>query len=408
MLLLCVTVLTLSMGQPAKAVVTEAALASALLATLAAFGISLSAAGGIDSVGPWVVDKFENFVDSIGESIANVVDSMRYGVDKSGNLIGSPASLDYSARFALALQNEYSLVDNSVTSSSSVYSVFVGNSECLVISSPNDTFFVDYIKYNNLATSYLENLTLMVDITSYPVYLTCYLLPDGYLHPALYSPSSFRSVIFRPADNLNKYYLMSTGSSDRNVAVWGADRYLAVSGITPLSFSSVPSDVDLFGDYTISSPDNESIVISTGSIDIPQLGDYDDDDGILIDGFGSWGDTLQDIWNKVDGLTFPDSVWPTVEWGAELADQLVDSLVSAGELTTENSPGFFNGLPLISGIPDFSFGDLWHYVTDWVGYMSGGLSLIGGIMFSLPFVAAFYALVVILIVLSLWRLLRSA
>lgn len=399
MLLLCVTVLTLSMGQPAKAVVTEAALASALLATLAAFGISLSAAGGIDSVGPWVVDKFENFVDSIGESIANVVDSMRYGVDKAGNLIGSPASLDYSARFALALQNEYSLSDNSSVSTSS-YDFHLVNGYPMLFIPANTSRTFNCYSNGNLS----KTLTLTPDHDSY--------FYQGNSTGNIFSVSPFYSgpvrCLILTSDGIYNTNLYSTltgcYSYSSLVLIW------SIADGIPFYEGSNINPTNLLGNNSLSvvTPSGDSVSINTGTIDIPQVGDYTDEDGIFIDGLGSWGDTLQDIWNKVDGLTFPDSVWPTVEWGSQLADQLVDSLVSAGELTTENSPGFFNGLPLISGIPDFSFGDLWHYVTDWVGYMSGGLSLIGGIMFSLPFVAAFYALVVILIVLSLWRLLRSA
>lgn len=383
----------------AVAVVDDLSLA--LVASLAAFGIFFSAAGGIDDVGPWVVDKFESFVNSIGASFSSVVDSMRYGVDKAGNLIGTPESLEYSARFALALQDEYSLLNNSSVSTAP------GGLSVYILSDGTNSFSVCLLP----AIWYTSNNSeRMVVSNSSPVYY--------FLHPVNSNSYTIRMVSGSPF-SVTSYPINRTVNASVSDSYFFARLsdlgYYVEGSVVSLNFPSdiiYSSDLPTFPSYPWSvSPSGDSeiaVTINSGSIDIPQVGDYIDDDGILIDGFGSWGDTLQDIWDKVSGLTVPDSSWPTVTWGAVLSDQLIDSLVSAGELTTENSPGFFNGLPLISGIPDFSFGDLWHYVTDWVSSMSGGLSLIGGIMFSLPFVAAFYALVVILIVLSLWRLLRSA
>lgn len=390
-LILCMVFLIFVIPSPnVEAVAGVDDLALALLATLAAFGISFTAAGGIDDVGPWVVDKFESFVDSVGDSFSSVVDSMRYGVDKAGNLIGSPESLDYSARFALALQNEYSLTDNSSVSSAPPSSVNFINGFPLYSG-------VVYNRYAGQNVAYTPGPGV-----------SFYFVHSGntYTLKAL----SFVSGSYYLEDN-TRYNLTDTDGSFYYRSNGGLRLQYWYPDISLYSYNSITPDLpsSYFGSASsYDSASDDSVIINTGVLDIPQVGDYDDDDGILIDGLGSWGDTLQDIWNKVSGLTVPDVSWPTVTWGAELADQLVESLVSAGELTTENSPGFFNGLPLVGGIPDIQFGNLWHYVTDWVSSMSGGLVLIGGIMFSLPFVAAFYALVVILLVLSLWRLLRSA
>lgn len=413
MLLLCVTVLSLSMAQPAKAVVTEVALASALLATLAAFGISMSAADGINSVGPWVIDRFEDFVNSLGESVDVVVDKIRYGVDKAGNFIGNSYALSYNARFAQWLQTEYSLIDNSSVSLPSVSSGFLPQ----ISGSPS---YQDVASLGFITNHYVDRQTNIsyanYDASSAPFTMVfCVLVPGSNViqhnfdfsdRPATitYWADSFRGnntfgsyVLSSSIDGIYYYQHTFPNLNTRQ----DIPTYFPGDGMIPVQ--SFDQALEYYRSVI-----GSSVSISTGSIDIPQVGDYTDEDGFILDGLGGWGDTLQDIWNKVNGLTFPDSVWPTVDLGIELSSALVDALVSSGVITTENSPGFFNGLPLISGIPDFSFGDLWHYVTDWVGYMSGGLSLIGGIMFSLPFVAAFYALVVILIVLSLWRLLRSA
>lgn len=374
-------------------------LALVLLASLAAFGVSVTAVGGIDTVGPWIVDKFESFVDSIGASFSNVVDSMRYGVDKAGNLIGSPSSLNYSARFALSLQSEYDLSDNDYFSTASPSG--------LILNFDNGgSVFCPQLPVSSPSAGSWGNVTFSSNGVCYAALLNA----GSTYYMYIYSLSNNTVVVSytRPVGSSSFVTNQSSGSPG------------LYFGQSPISFNSLPTflpDVPVFSfslgrdhisSYSVSSSSNTSVEINTGVLDIPQVGDYSDDDGILIDGFGSWGDTLQDILDIVSGLTLPDTTWPTVSWGAEAAQDLVDSLVSSGELTTENSPGFYNGLPLVGGIPDIQFGNLWHYVTDWVDSMSGGLALIGGIMFSLPFVAAFYALVVILLVLSLWRLLRSA
>lgn len=389
-------------------------LALALLATLAAFGISFTAAGGIDEVGPWVVDQFERFVDSAGESFSLVADRIRVGVDKAGNLIGNSYALSYNARFASWMESQYSLQDNS--------QVLVSDS----------VRYLPITAYNTNAVynaGYLDHKTLFSsDNAIFNWYYASNYSGVVVVNFGFDGSSELRGCIIASLVQCQYYlvnhvtYLDSRPSfsfpvsqgSVSNQDLYGYFYYTDIYDETVLDYfdsSCVGYYADTYEDayrlvFDLLHP--TPIFINSGSIDIPQVGDYSDDDGILIDGLGSWGDTLQDIWDKVSGLTVPDVSWPTVSWGAELADQLVDSLVSAGELTTENSPGFYNGLPLIGGIPDIQFGNLWHYVTDWVSSMSGGLALIGGIMFSLPFVAAFYSLVVILLVLSLWRLLRSA
>lgn len=395
-------------------------LALALLATLAAFGISFTAAGGIDEVGPWVVDQFEQFVVSAGESLSDVLAQMRYGVNKAGDLIGNSYALSFNARFAQWLQTEYDLVDNS----------------SVTVSYPSSDFsmipYVSPLSFDNIVSgdfqlwkafvypsgSSSDGLYLATGSVSTHVVCIVWTFYESNLVNGLLYASDSPAVFYdanefnNPNKTVNTHSLSGYYNSTYGLYL-ASHTYSYPSGssyVAPIWDSSCDS-------YVVSSYSEainlalsifDPITLSAGSIDIPQVGDYSDDDGILIDGLGSWGDTLQDIWDKVSGLTVPDVSWPTVSWGAELADQLVDSLVSAGELTTENSPGFYNGLPLIGGIPDIQFGNLWHYVSDWVSSMSGGLALIGGIMFSLPFVAAFYALVVILLVLSLWRLLRSA
>lgn len=399
----------------AVAVVDDLALL--LIATLGAFGITFTAAGGIDDVGPWVVDKFEEFVDSAGETLSSVVDQMRYGVNKAGDLIGNAYALSFNARFAQWLETEYSLTDNdsslivsgssylpyssspsysSIVQSDAFYSVQNQNYVVRIISNkPNvrlgfissNAFDIEYFifisPYDFFTYAVFDGSPQITNVYSNSVNTSFSSLPEL---PLTYSSLPIvKSYYFDSTSSLYYFFVPAT-SGDRLPS--------------SLAYSSSPS---VLYSTLLRSPD---ITINTGAIDIPQVGDYSNDDGILIYGIGSWGDTLQDILDKVSGLTVPESAWPTVTWGAELADQLVDALVSAGELTTENSPGYFNGLP--GSIPDINFGGLWHYVTDWVGSMSAGLSLIGGIMFSLPFVAAFYAVVVILLVLSLWRLLRSA
>lgn len=398
------------MAQPAKAVVTEIALASALLATLAAFGITMSAADGINSVGPWVVDRFEDFVNTLGESVDVVVDKIRYGVDKAGNFIGNSYALSYNARFAQWLQSEYSLSDNSSVS------VSIPRLPLVDSASTSNIIAGNFISHRTVASNNDVGSFYNAVISSSDVICVCW--------ESSTEPGGIGGLIYASLDRFTYYWAASWASgvtqgpftqSYSNADPFGYFYYMTVfdpsgdldfvdSSCSSILFPTYEAAYRAVFDLLGATP----FTITTGVIDIPQVGDYSGEDGFILDGLGSWGDTLQDIWNKVNGLTFPDSVWPTVDLGIELSSALVDALVSSGVITTENSPGFFNGLPLISGIPDFSFGDLWHYVTDWVGSMSAGLSLIGGIMFSLPFVAAFYALVVILIVLSLWRLLRSA
>lgn len=386
----------------AVAVVDDVALL--LLATLAAFGITFTAAGGVDEVAPWILDKLEDYVDSIDQELDVILSQMRYGVNKAGDLIGNAFALSFNARFAQWLKDEYSLVDNSsVSVPSSSFIPVTGSSYSSIVSAGYvDHYFLEEgvisSVYFGASSSGSVSLVWLNDISTGEIggVIVASLVQSSF-YVARSSPfsDSFTLSISQP-DPFGYYYFVELFPNDYNF------NYID-SSVSSFVFPSYEAAVHSIPSLLGSSP---FFTVNTGSIDIPQVGDYSDDEGILIDGIGSWGDTLQDILDKIAGLTLPDSAWPTVTWGAELADQLVDALVSAGELTTENSPGYFNGLP--GSIPDINFGGLWHYVTDWVGSMSAGLSLIGGIMFSLPFVAAFYAVVVILLVLSLWRLLRSA
>lgn len=413
-MILCLVFMFFAIPSPrAEALVGFDDLAFALIGTLAAFGLSFSAAGGIDAVGPWIVDRFEDFVVSAGDTLSTVVDNMRYGVNKAGDLIGNAYALSYNARFAQWLQSEYDLSSNvTVDTNPPVVSVSLphlpSNSSFDLLSSQGVLMGSSYYAVVLGAASSSSPGISFDNMIFYP----CFIHTNTYTRTFLtFSDSLPSQTIY----NINLLMRTQNGSvqiGQLSLTPFGDGYFYTSWGGIANPTPGVPvfdSLSDAFSYFDFSpSPSADSIVISTGSLSIPQTGDYSDDDGILIDGLGSWGDSLQDIWNKISGFTFPDVSIPTVSWGAEAASVLVDALVSAGELTTENSPGFYNGLPLIGGIPDIQFGNLWHYVTDWVGSMSGGLALIGGIMFSLPFVAAFYALVVILLVLSLWRLLRSA
>lgn len=363
-----------------------------LLGSLAAFGIAVTAANGIDDVGPWITDQFEEYVNSIGDSLSDVWDRFRAGVTSAGKLALDGFTLRYNAKFGEWLVDKFSLVDNSTASTGgSLY--FLGDIPLSVIS---------------------QNPYLGLSFTtSYPLpyyYFACSI--NNLLYYILVFSSSVSYNLTVRYNGAIKYQGSPRSSGSFYWCDLRASLFDNVLGSVPLaSYSSISDISSYLSSHSISSSSASPVSLVTGSIAVPGSSDYDDDDGILIDGLGSWGDTLTDVLDGVGDLTLPNDtsvVDGDITYTISPADVLADSLVDVGALTTENSPGFYNGLPLIGGIPDIQFGNLWHYVTDWVSSMSGGLALIGGIMFSLPFVAAFYALVVILLVLSLWRLLRSA
>lgn len=355
-----------------------------ILASLAAFGIAISAEQGIDAVGPWVTDQFEEYVSSVGDSLSNVWSKFRTGVSKAGELILDGFTLRYNSKFGEWLVDKFSLSDSS--------SVSIGD---VPFSGQPWSANVEHQLSNNFWIT--------------PKQANVYFFSVGPKVCAAKVNGSGQGCSLRwtgATDSINLHI-----SSSYNNIKYGMTSYsYYVANYNLPDFPDINSALLSLSNFLsgVSSPD---FVISTGSISVPGVGDYDDDDGILIDGLGSWGDSLDDVLDHVGDLTDPNSTVVTdgdITYTISPESVLVDDLVDVGQLTTENSPGFFNGLPLVGGIPDIQFGSLWHYVTDWVSSMSGGLSLIGGIMFSLPFVAAFYALVVILLVLSLWRLLRSA
>lgn len=365
-----------------------------ILASLAAFGIAITAQGGIDSVGPWITDQFEEYVNSVGDSLSSVWDRFRSGVTKAGQLALDGFTLRYNAKFGEWLVNKFSLANNdsiNVDSVSSDYSLGGYTVYPLPVTFPAVGNKLAFSASSNISDSYL---LFTVSGTRF------------YAYAFAHSPFTvtYNGNNYNVSNRYNDYWYARLGNDSFPTVTYnyGTAYPLSTNQVKSLldSYSSVVSS-DFFPGYDI----------GTGVISVPGVGDYDDDDGILIDGLGSWGDSLPDVLGGVGDLTFPGDttvVDGDISYSIFPADVIADSLVDVGALTTENSPGFYNGLPLVGGIPDIQFGNLWHYVTDWVNSMSGGLALIGGIMFSLPFVAAFYALVVILLVLSLWRLLRSA
>lgn len=586
----------MALPQPhAEAVVTEAGLAALLLASLAAFGISVTALAGAEEVGPWVVQQFQEYVESVGDNLSTVWSRIKYGVSKLGELVMNGFALRYNARFGEWLVNKFTLTDNStvIYSHSSEYHFGVSS-------------YPVPFSYTNIRT---------VSSSKTPAYVAWYRdtsVTQDAIHPVVFSLSqgSYAVVIRSEIDTLttpmsscvNSVYYNPSFTFDRSVG--GTLRFYTndyqVLNVYPNlhiynSLSEIVSLFNVDSGHVIPS----SVTLGAGTISVPDTSDYGDDDAIVIGGLGETGSSLDDVLEAIDNLTVPASTtvtnnyitytivpetdvadtivpdtividpvtlplpvvvqgevltvlgggsvtiingaqdaipvylpggitvtwpvegipieWPTngipvtwpsggipidwpsggipvtwpsggipiqwpsggipldvpaggipvslpsggipvtwpsggipidwpssgipvdlpaggipVDWpvdgipvtwpsdgipidwddaptlSVELPDTLVGDFIDEGILTTENSPGYFNGLPLISGIPDFGFGDLWHYVTDWLNSMSAGLSLISGVMFSLPFVSAFYAFVVILIVLSLWRLLRNA
>lgn len=363
-----------------------------LLASLAAFGIAVTATGGISDVAPWVTEQFEQYVTSIGDTLSNVWSRFRSGVTAAGKLALDGFTLRYNAKFGEWLVNKFGLTDDEV-----------------IPESPDTYTLGGYQVYLAPQTVSSPGLTSSVITASgpSPVYL-------------LWTWSSGNARFTVTLFSLDPFTFSVNGNSGSASSTYGRFWYNSVSfGSYPANVYAYPSQIYslttvqinnlLSNNHSVNSSPGSLVRISAGSLNVPGSTDYDDDDGILIDGVGSWGDTLDDVLDNVGGLT-DSGTTIVVEGGITYvispSDSLADTLVSEGDLSTENSPGLFNGIP--GGIPDIQFGNLWHYVTDWVVSMSGGLALIGGIMFSLPFVAAFYALVVILLVLSLWRLLRSA
>lgn len=361
----------------------------------------MTAVAGIEEVGPWVVDQFETFVDSVGDTVTTVWDKIRYGVTKAGQFVLNGFGLRYSARFGEWLVSQFGLTSNSSSS------VMNPSEDCYL-----PTYFPGML-WTDMYPSFTEsNGTVVLSMASSAS-------PNLLYFGVKNSDTSANMVLVR-CDGLNSsttyYWARKNLNVSSNPAPVGYSisfpSYDSSSGLYYNLGSSLPISTILTPVYDsvslgISFELNVSgITITSGTLDVPQVGDYSDDDGIIIDGIGSWGDSLQDIWDWLADHSFPNSLDPTVDYTIQLADTLVDSLVSEGVLTTENSP--YGLTPPGFVLPDLHFSSLWHYVTDWVTSMSSGLALIGGIMFSLPFVSAFYAVLVILIVLSVWRLLKHA
>lgn len=412
LLVLCFLIFVIPSPQ-ASAVAAVDDAAFILLALLAAYGITVTASGGIDDVAPWVLDRFETFVDSLSLSYNSVLNSLRSGVDAQGNFIGSPASLDYSARFALALQNQYNLTDNTsvVVSGPSGLAGFVysagtelalGTGYRYPCVKTNNGWSFAFLAHNAGGTSHGGNWDAVCSISNRSFEDARFSIGNGN-NVGGYSEYSFQfdgQTWYVAGSSSNTTYGGYISSNPSNLPVFNDIQFFTPN--VGLNTQALASVLHL---YWVD-PTLNSVSLNASVIDIPS--DYDDDDGILVDGLGDWGDSLDDIYNHVGSLTLPDSVPADVDYSISPSTDLVDSLVSQGVLTTENSPIVFNPIPLLDGDIDLGFGNLWHYVTDWVTSFSAGIALIGGIMFSLPLVAAFYAILVILIVFSLWRLFKNA
>lgn len=381
-------------------------MALVLLASLAAMGITFTAADGIAATSEWIVDKFEAFVESAGDTLSNVWSNIRYGITSSGKFAVNAYGADRIGVFARQLVQDYSITSNSQISSNQPAMVSIGGYQIpIYIGRPSGRGMTTYNR------------------------MLPYSLPEG-----SFSFGDSGRAVFQYSSNFTGWHLVfsygssvldRTGYSDYGKPfVWfvyfvdntyyfgffGASyQYTDVDGFYP-KFEDQNASYwpawQQFVNYCILPPVIDGIDINAGTLDLPQVGDYDDDDGILIDGIGSWGDTLQDIWDKISGWSIPDQPVPAITYEYAASDELAGELVNEGELTTENSPLIL--WPGGTFSYNFSFSSIWHYVTDWVSSMSAGLALTGSIMFSLPFVGVWYAVLVLIIVLSLWRLLKHA
>lgn len=393
-------------------------MALVLLASLAAMGITLTAADGIAETAEFVVDKFESWVNSTGQSLSDVWSRIRYGITSSGQFAVNAFGADRIGVFARQLVLDYSLVDNS--------SVITGSPSGLISSAGTVVTWVP--------DAYYPTRQPVVKVNNLPSYFVVVRNPTIYDSSAWYGFYSFSDVSL---DNALISCPVSSAIASDSFVLDGKTFYCSFMCVSPTyggnsqSVYTFDSNIPFFENVSISGQvgssnvlpsrnieatrfilesigllgSSSSLAINTGVLDVPQVGDYDDSDGLLIDGIGSWGDTLQDIWDKISGWSIPNQPVPAITYEYALSDELAGDLVNEGELTTENSP-----LVLWPGNPfgDFSFGSIWHYVTEWVSSMSAGLALTGSIMFSLPFVGVFYAVLVLTIVLSLWRLLKHA
>lgn len=426
---LCLVFLLFAIPSPlAHAVAGIDDLAFVLLASLAAYGISVTAAAGIEEVAPWVEEQFESFVSSAGDTLSNVWSKIRYGVTEAGKFVLNGFGLRYSARFGEWLLDKFSLSNDDSFTDGVVYPdgvVLLNDVQVYSLPAGTSTFY----SYNYKTKSLSGQLSITLSHPSYvyqvpmngagysdSIYTICAFyfissytsLPSATVRTTSYNTSGSETRTFsRTFSTVLDYYSYSTWCYSNTGYVKQFPVYATTNNYNDADFNRYNPNL-VFGNSPIDLfvPSNSVVTLSTATLDVPQVGDYSDDDGIIIDGIGSWGDSLQDIWDWIADHSFPNSLDPTIDYTIQLADTLVDSLVSEGVLTTENSP--YGLTPPGFVLPDLHFSSLWHYVTDWVTSMSSGLALIGGIMFSLPFVSAFYAVLVILIVLSVWRLLKHA
>lgn len=374
-------------------------MALVLLASLAAMGITFTAADGIAATSEWIVDKFEDWVNSTGQSLSEVWSSIRYGITQSGGFAVNYAGLRNIGFFANDLITDFNISSNSQVSTNQPASVYLGgNYYPIYLGQPSG--------FSDAMENALRPFTLPEGNFTYTggsLYITYHpdfiynLQPNGFNGITNNSRDIYFCFIcyYNGVYNFG-YYCTYQPYTARGVNLLSQDR------VTPAAWSAWLN----FVDHCILPPVTDGIDINAGTLDVPQVGDYDDDDGILIDGIGSWGDTLQDIWDKISGWSIPDQPVPAISYEYAASDELAGELVNEGELTTENSPLIL--WPGGSFSYNFSFSSIWHYVTDWVSSMSAGLALTGSIMFSLPFVGVWYAVLVLIIVLSLWRLLKHA
>ena len=370
-----------------------------IIAFLAACGITITASSSQSAI-EWVEDAVNAFCTNASKTWETIKSGFSFGVNKLGEILTNNAVLDFLSEFVNWVRSEYGFADNTdiqLVGPSVSFGVQlpVESSPSQATVSANGFFLVTYNRADYHVASNVSDVHIFVVQPSSNTNLRFYAV----------STSSF-DVYLSQTQGFNTY----TSSLDESYNLYSVRFHsFSVSSTTYIApelviYTSLDSAYGAYLDYLSAVGDASYVTAGVGTMDIPFEGtDYDDDDGAIIGGFGTLGDSLQEILRRIrewlDAQSPANTVDPTLEVAPE-ADIAND--MDTGLLSLDNWPAIIPPLSL----HDFSFNSIWHYVTDWIASFSGTLATIMGITFSLPAIPILYAVVVIS--LALWLLRRAS
>lgn len=311
-----------------------------LLATLDAWGISFSRTDPSDNkdILQFADELMEEFYEDNQTTQDLFWESVKYGVNQTGDIILDFLGVNKIRQFANWLIDKFSLTDSSSTPTFAPPSSFIQLDGVSFPIAPNQTI----INGNNWIPSNEARPLIQP-----------YVIPAG-----SYTFDNGRGTFVVTSNSLNITYdgVSSTGQSANNVLFAFYERPAAPSRVSlvavwqyvsnyPFYIPQSASDINstkacyyLF-DNIVSSTPSSSIVINTTVIDIPSDNDISPNDGIKIEVPGTnWGDSLPTILDIIERLIgLYDSTQLNVNTVIELLTTLLKDLITP--TTVENIPG---------------------------------------------------------------------